>query len=81
MDRSSGVFPCHKVFLDAAVQAEVRQLDLSDSFLFVNAHEHICQLQVVLHDAVSVTVLSRFDNLAKDWAGLGLREGVPPLLQ
>ena len=81
MDRSSRIFPCNKVFLDAAVQAEVRQLDLGEFSLFVNTHEHISCLQVVMYDAVSVTVLGCFDNLTKDWTGLRLREGVPPVLQ
>ena len=56
---SSGVLSAHELFLDAAVQAEVSQLHIGKIVLLVHSHEHVVSLQVVMYDAVGVTVLYR----------------------
>ena len=78
---SSGVLSGNELFLDASMQVEVCQLHTAQLFLFVQAHEHVCSLQVVMYDAVCVAVLRRPHYSAKDSAGIDLLEGAMLLQQ
>ena len=73
-DRTRGVLPGHELFLNGAVQTEISHLNVDNFVQLVDVYERVLSFQIVMYDAVSVTMLYRSHNFSENSAGVLFRK-------